>query len=55
MEGNLRGSLITHLRETLDLPDDCQIPEFLFDVAMDDLNEILEKHFFEKMLFVMEK
>ena len=55
LRSNLRGNLISRLRYTLELPDNCLVPEFVFEVGMDELNEILEKHFFDKMLIVIEK
>jgi len=50
MQYDMRGNLIVRLRNVIDLPDHYPVPEFIIDASLHQLNQMLEKTFFDFMV-----
>ena len=55
IQGDLRGYYIVQIRCTMNLSDECPIPNFFYSTGMTESNQILEKYFFEKISVVLEE
>ena len=45
LQEGLRGNLVCRLRSAMDLPDNFQVPVFIFDAALHQLNQAIETSF----------
>ena len=46
LQDGLNGNLVSRLRSAMDMPDNFQVPVFIFDAALRQLNQAIELSFF---------
>lgn len=54
-QGDMRGNLISRVREVMHLPDNMRIPNFILDEAKHQLEEGLESEFTTLLFTIMEE